>query len=100
MHAYNAENRSIVLGDMNRSSDYFVPQFEEAAKNLGIATQPFIDIDIPYPTHISTHMEACWIDNIYIANPYPQIVSRVAKDGSELFEELQPTLDLLENLKP
>jgi hypothetical protein len=34
------------------------------------------------------------------AKPNPQIVSRVAKDGSELFEELQPTLDLLESLKP
>jgi hypothetical protein len=45
-------------------------------------------------------MEACWIDNIFIANPYPQTESHTAKDGSELFEELQSTLDLLENLKP
>jgi hypothetical protein len=100
MQAYNPENISIVLGDMNRSSDYFFPQFEEAAKKMGFTNQPFVDIDIPYPTHISTHMEACWIDNIFIANPYSQIESHIAKDGSELFEELQPTLDLLENLKP
>jgi hypothetical protein len=45
-------------------------------------------------------MEASWIDNIFISNPYPQIENHVAKDGSELFEELQPTLDLLESLKP
>ena len=46
------------------------------------------------------HIEASWIDNIFISNPYPQIESHVAKDGSKLFEELQPTLDLLESLKP
>jgi hypothetical protein len=100
MQAYSDDNISIVLGDMNRSSDYFLPQFEDAAKRIGLAAQPFINIDIPYPTHISTDMEASWIDNIFISNPYPQIESHVVKHGSELFEELQPTLDLLESLKP
>lgn len=100
MQEFNSENISIVLGDMNRSSDYFFPQFEQAAKKMGLAAQPFITIEIPYPTHISTDREASWIDNIFISNPYPQIESRVAKDGAELFEELQPTLDLLEGLKP
>lgn len=100
MQAYNAENISIVLGDMNRSPDYFLPHFEEAAKKIGLASQQFINIDIPYPTHISTHMEASWIDNIFISNPYPKIETRVAQYGSELFEDLQPTLDLLENIKP
>ena len=100
MQAYNAENISIVLGDMNRSPDYFLPQFEEAARKKGLATQPFTNMDIPYPTHIGTHMEASWIDNIFISNPYPHIKSQVAKEGSELFEELQPTLDLLQSLRP
>lgn len=100
MQEYNSENISIVLGDMNRSYDYFLPQFEQAARKMGLAAQPFINMDISYPTHISTQMEASWIDNIFISNPYPQIESRVAKDGSELFEELQSTLDLLESLKP
>lgn len=57
-------------------------------------------MEIPYPTHINTHMEASWIDNIFISNPYPQIESHITKDGSELFKELQPTLDLLESLTP
>lgn len=100
MQEYNAENISIVLGDMNRSPDYFLPQFEQAAKKMGLPVQPFIIMDVSYPTHISTDMEASWIDNIFISNSYPQIESHVAKDGSELFEKLQPTLDLLESLKP
>lgn len=97
MQKYNSEHISIVLGDMNRSSDYFLPQFEEAAKEVGLSAQPFAMMETPYPTHINTDMEASWIDNIFISNPYLQIESHPAKGGSELFEELQPTLDLLES---
>jgi hypothetical protein len=99
MQEYNTENISIVLGDMNRSPDYFLPQFEQAANKMGLAVQPFINMDVSYPTHISTDREASWIDNIFISNPYPHIESHVAKDSSEIFKELQSTLDLLENLK-
>lgn len=100
MQEYRSENISILLGDMNRSPDYFLPHFEQEAHAKGLATQPFTIMDIPYPTHINTHLEASWIDNIFIANPYSQIKSHVAKDGTELFEQLQLTLDLLECLKP
>jgi hypothetical protein len=100
MQEYHDDTISIVLGDMNRSSDYFLPQFELAAIKSGLVAQPFINMDISYPTHVSTHMEAAWIDNIFIANPYSHIDCHAAKDATELLAELQPTFDLLEKLKP
>lgn len=95
MQEYNDENIMILLGDMNRSPDYFLTQFEQSAKKIGLATQPFVSIEIPYPTHIDTKMRASWIDNIFISNPYPEIESSVTEQGSDFFEDLQPTLDLL-----
>ncbi len=99
MQEFDPENITIILGDMNQTPDYFIPQFEQAAKKLGLPNQPFNVMDIPYPTHIDTERNATWIDNIFIANPYPEVESRISKDSSELFEELQPILDLLERSK-
>lgn len=99
MKEYNPENIFIVLGDMNRSADYFLPHFAQAAREMGLETQPFVVMDIPYPTHVDTHLEASWIDNIFIANPYFQIESHPSS-GMELLEDVQPTLELLESLRP
>lgn len=100
MQEYSLDHAIVVLGDMNRSPDFFLSQFEEAAKERGLANQPFVNVEIPYPTHINTHMQASWIDNIFIANPRLQSEIPVANEGFELFDELQPTLDLLKRLRP
>ena len=43
-------------------------------------------------------MEASWIDNLFLATPYPEMKVPVA-EPAEIFEELQETVDLLERLK-
>lgn len=100
---YNAEAISVVLGDMNRSPDYFIKNFESAALEHGLELQPFEIMWPPYATHINTHMEASWIDNILIATPsaFESIVhSEVTSEGSAFFTGLQDVLDLLESLRP
>lgn len=98
MSDFNPQAITIIMGDMNRSPDYFLEDFKIAAANKRMP-QPFQNLWIPYPTHINTSREASWIDNIFIANPYPEIESQVAKDASVLFMDLQLTLDLLESLR-
>lgn len=62
---------TILLGDMNRSPDYFMVNFAQAAQQRGIK-QPFQIMEVPYPTHVNTEREASWIDNIFIATPFTQ----------------------------
>lgn len=95
MDNYDSDAIMVLLGDMNRSPDFFLPHFEKAAKERGLSAQPFITMEIPYPTHVNTHMEASWIDNIFFATPYPAIIHRSAQDAMELFDGLQPAIDVL-----
>lgn len=88
----------IVMGDMNRSPDYFLENFAAIAKEREM-DQPFKNLWVPYPTHINTHMEASWIDNLFIANPYSTVPCQVAQDASVFFDDLQRTLDLLESFE-
>lgn len=100
MNDFNPKAITIVMGDMNRSADYFLDNFKRAAAEKGMK-QPFKHLPVPYATHINTHREASWIDNIFISNPYPQYLdSYVAEDASVLFADLQRTIDLLESLRP
>lgn len=100
MKGFDAQAITVIMGDMNRSPDYFLEEFKVAAARVGLEKQPFINLWIPYPTHINTHQEASWIDNVFLCNPYPEISYHTAAGASELFEGVQGTLDLLERLRP
>lgn len=100
---HNPEAISVVLGDMNRSPDYFIDEFETAARVCGLESQPFEIMWPPYATHINTHREASWIDNIFIAIPRgykPEIHSEVTGDAHAFFTDLKDTVDLLKSLRP
>ncbi len=100
---YNPEAISVILGDMNRSPDYFIKDFEIAALEHGLELQPFEIMWPPYATHINTHMEASWIDNILIAIPsgYESVIHlEVTGEAPAFFKDLQDTFDLLESLRP
>jgi hypothetical protein len=92
---FNPERPTIIMGDMNRSADYFEKDFTEAFKNKGLDIQPYENQPIPYPTHIDTHREATWIDNLFIYNPYSEIPIKISADPAEFFDGLKPTMDLL-----
>lgn len=85
---------TILVGDMNRSSDFFIKNFEQVFEN-----QPFTSMDILYPTHINTAKEASWIDNILIAIPEMDLKVEVAESSAELFQSLQSTIDLLNSFR-
>lgn len=89
----NPEAITLVMGDMNRSPDFFLKNFENAA-NERETTQPFLNLPIPYPTHINTHCEAAWIDNVFISNPFPEVEIKVS-DSDSFFDELRLTSELL-----
>lgn len=101
MSDYNPEAITLVLGDMNRSPDYFIKNFASAAIDHGLDSQPFKIMWPPYPTHVNTHKEASWIDNIFMAIPpnKQSLCVEVARDASVFFPELQDAIDLLEEKK-
>lgn len=93
---YNPQAITLVMGDMNRSPEYFLENFAAAAKERETA-QPFKNMTIPYPSHINTHREASWIDNIFISNPFEEICIEASKSDS-FFVELEATVELLQNI--
>lgn len=86
---------TIVMGDMNRSPDYFLNDFESAAVQLGMEKQPFINLWVPYATHINTQREASWIDNIFVAMPDQVMNVHVSADETEFFDGMKAVLELL-----
>lgn len=103
MSDFNPQAITIILGDMNRSPDYFIKHFESAAQEQGLESQPFEIMWPPYATHINTHKEAAWIDNILIALPPTHkstLPMQVSDKASDFFIDLQETLELLESLQP
>jgi hypothetical protein len=97
MQDFDPKAITIVMGDMNHSPDVFTRDFEIAAQKYGLEKQPFESMPIPYSTHVNTQREASWIDNVFLSNPYTEISCDVIQDGSELFESMQMTIDLLES---
>jgi hypothetical protein len=100
INQFDPAKPTIIMGDMNRSADYFQKDFSEAAQKAGLDTQPFENKPIPYPTHIDTNRDATWIDNLFIYNPYSEIPVQITTEPSEFFDGLKPTMDLLKELKP
>jgi hypothetical protein len=100
MQEFDPNAISVVMGDMNQSPECFTQDFAIAAQKYGLETQPFELMPIPYPTHVNTQREASWIDNVFLSNPYEEIPCDVIRDGSEIFESMQTTIDLLENFRP
>lgn len=97
---HKPEAISVVLGDMNRSPNDFIQQFECAAFKQGLESQPFEIMWPPYATHINTHREASWIDNIFISIPFDcksLIQPKINSEGSDFFTGLQDSIDLLKS---
>lgn len=69
---YDPASVTVLMGDMNRSPDYFIKNFEETAATRNIR-QPFSILKIPYPTHVDTNREASFIDNLFIASPFNDV---------------------------
>jgi len=87
---------TFIMGDQNRSPDYFAGDLERVAKELNWNANPFQILEIPYPTHVNTLQEASWIDNLFVAGPVYQAESIcVSESGEELFAELDSPISVL-----
>lgn len=99
INKFDPEKTTIIMGDMNRSADYFQQDFAAAAQNRGLDIQPYENFPIPYPTHIDTNRDATWIDNLFIYNPHSEIPVQISSDPDEFFGGLKPVVDLLKELE-
>ncbi|MGA8164478.1 MAG: hypothetical protein WB791_05565 [Waddliaceae bacterium] len=91
---------TVIMGDMNHSPDLILTDFQQAAKRIGLDQQPFINLWIPYPTHIDTYKRASWIDNFFLYNPYDDVLVSVSRDGESLTRSVGKALDLLKCFRP
>lgn len=100
MSNFDPESITVIMGDMNRSADFFLKDFEKAAAKFGLSKQPFGNLWIPYATHIDTYRRASWIDNLFLYNAYEGVRVNVAREAREIFSDLRDTLDLLKFHRP
>lgn len=91
LNRLDREATALLMGDMNRSPDYFLNDLDKVAREKEISN-PFIILWIPYPTHIDTTMSATWIDNLLISNPRGL---RVEIETEEDLPFIQETVSLL-----
>lgn len=89
----NAVN--IVMGDMNRSPDFFLKDLKDAAEDFELEKHPFQNLWVPYPTHIDTYKRATWIDNFFIYQPrwFPSV--SVEKDPENLGPDVEKAVSIL-----
>lgn len=87
---------TLVVGDQNRSPDYFMADLERVAHELGWKENPFTPLDLLYPTHVNTLQEASWIDNLFIAGPlYQAGPLHVSQSANELFADLASPIKIM-----
>lgn len=96
LEQYDPQATTVLMGDMNRSPDYFLTDFEKIAFDMGIE-QTFTNLMIPYPTHVDPTLSATWIDNLFISNPYDLPITIDSKE-TEFFPSVLLTIELLEGL--
>jgi hypothetical protein len=93
MKQFDSSMVLVVMGDMNRPPQDFLNNFARSSEKYSME-QPYKNAVIPYPTHINTHQEASWIDNLFFFTPSKMPVE-IAKENS-FFPSLQKTINLLQ----
>ncbi len=93
MKQFDSSMVLVVMGDMNRPPDDFLNNFARSAEKYSME-QPYKNAAIPYPTHINTHQEASWIDNLFFFTPSEMPVE-ISKENS-FFPSVQETINLLQ----
>lgn len=99
---YDPNAITVVLGDMNRGPELFMELFHNAALKQGLESNPFTALPSPYASHVNTHREASWIDNIFVfipLEPLPQTHAEVNSHPDDFFPGLKETVDLLDSLR-
>ncbi|NGX43085.1 MAG: hypothetical protein K940chlam7_01376 [Chlamydiae bacterium] len=96
---FDASAITVVMGDMNRSPDFFIQDLKVAAEEEGLDCQPFANLWIPYPTHIDTHRRASWIDNLFLYNPFDEIPVHIEREANHFFSNFHPIMELLASLR-
>lgn len=94
------ENLTIILmGDMNQPPSVIEQALRQTASDLKME-QPYQHLSINSPTHVNTHLEASWIDNLFVFSPEGKESVQVSQDAEEFFPALLPIIDLFDQLRP
>lgn len=91
---------TVIMGDMNRSADFFHRDLQEVAEDFGLETHPFQNLWVPYPTHIDTYKRATWIDNFFIYTPEEVEAAIVEDQPARLCHSLSEACSILRQLRP
>lgn len=91
---FNANETTILMGDMNASPTSIKDALRAAATKAGFQRQPYYYLPIDHPSHINTKLEAAWIDNFFIYRP--KIPGKVLPSHlpTEVHQSLEPIVDL------
>ncbi|MBA3238602.1 MAG: hypothetical protein H0T62_09695 [Parachlamydiaceae bacterium] len=100
MKQYNTKETTIIMGDMNASPNTIQDAFKKAAQQNGLERSPFNYVPIDHPSHMSTKLEASWIDNFFIYRPkgLPGKV-QASHLPEEVHESLVPIIELFKEHK-
>jgi len=96
---HNPANFTVVMGDQNRPPGAFQLSLQ-LAKLKHKKDYLFAHFCIAYPTHINTHREASWIDNVFVSAPSVQDWENcsVCQTGESFFQDLAQAIELLQTL--
>lgn len=88
----------ILMGDMNQPPSVVEKAIAKAAEERGIP-QPYRPLVMENPTHVNTHWQASWIDNFFAFSPDDKHRIQASQDPKELFDALEPIVDLFKKLR-
>lgn len=90
----------VIMGDMNRSPDFFQKDLQEIAEDFGLETHPFQNLWVPYPTHIDTYKRATWIDNFFVYTPEESELAVVEHSPANFCGSFSEVSSILRQLRP
>lgn len=97
---FDPDATTVVMGDMNRSPDFFSIDLKELSEEFGMKHPPLANLWVPYPTHIDTYKRASWIDNFFVYSNEEDLLIEVVRDSNQLCWQLNDVIKLLKELRP
>jgi hypothetical protein len=99
MRQFDPNMTIVLMGDMNQSPKVIDEALHVAAANAGFDFQPYKYLPVNYPIHMNTHLEASWIDNIFVYRPEDEPAIQASNNPEEVCSILEPIVSILKSLK-
>lgn len=89
----------VLMGDMNQSPHVIQDALSTASNAYGLSSCLYNYLPIEYPSHISTRLQASWIDHFFIYSADQELNIQGSDLPEEVSNQLVPTVQLLKSLK-